>query len=55
MITVELRSKVDKIWEIFWTEGITGPLESEMKNNLKELNINIRNILGGIKYEFQRN
>lgn len=27
MITGELRNKVDKIWEIFWTGGITNPLE----------------------------
>ncbi|MBE6069171.1 MAG: SAM-dependent DNA methyltransferase [Clostridium lundense] len=27
MITGELKSKVDKIWEIFWTGGITNPLE----------------------------
>lgn len=27
MITGELRSKVDKIWESFWTGGITNPLE----------------------------
>src|SRR5699024_11083143 len=27
MITGELRSKVDKIWEIFWTGGLTNPLE----------------------------
>lgn len=27
MITGELRSKIDKIWEIFWTGGITNPLE----------------------------
>jgi type I restriction enzyme M protein len=26
MITGELRSKVDKIWEIFWSGGITNPL-----------------------------
>lgn len=26
MITGELRNKVDKIWEIFWTGGITNPL-----------------------------
>ncbi|MDF1617984.1 type I restriction-modification system subunit M [Petrocella sp. FN5] len=26
MITGELRSKIDKIWEIFWTGGITNPL-----------------------------
>jgi len=26
MITGELRSKVDKIWETFWTGGITNPL-----------------------------
>lgn len=26
MITGEMRSKVDKIWEIFWTGGITNPL-----------------------------
>ncbi|UOQ44835.1 type I restriction-modification system subunit M [Halobacillus salinarum] len=26
MITGELKSKVDKIWEIFWTGGITNPL-----------------------------
>lgn len=27
MITGELRNKVDKIWEIFWTGGIANPLE----------------------------
>ncbi|WP_148347392.1 type I restriction-modification system subunit M [Clostridium butyricum] len=27
MITGELRSKIDRIWEIFWTGGITNPLE----------------------------
>jgi type I restriction enzyme M protein len=27
MITGDLRSKVDKIWENFWTGGITNPLE----------------------------
>ena len=27
MITGELRSKVDRIWEIFWTGGITNPLD----------------------------
>jgi len=26
MITVELRSQVDKIWETFWTGGISNPL-----------------------------
>ncbi|OPD57716.1 type I restriction-modification system subunit M [Bacillus anthracis] len=26
MITGELRSKVDKLWEVFWTGGITNPL-----------------------------
>jgi type I restriction enzyme M protein len=26
MITGELRNKVDKIWEVFWTGGITNPL-----------------------------
>lgn len=26
MVTGELRNKVDKIWEIFWTGGITNPL-----------------------------
>jgi type I restriction enzyme M protein len=26
MVTGELKSKVDKIWEIFWTGGITNPL-----------------------------
>lgn len=27
MITGDLRNKVDKIWEIFWTGGLTNPLE----------------------------
>ncbi|HCL4444654.1 TPA: SAM-dependent DNA methyltransferase [Clostridium botulinum] len=27
MITGELKSKIDRIWEIFWTGGITNPLE----------------------------
>ncbi|CAM4099510.1 hypothetical protein Gste01_01336 [Geobacillus stearothermophilus ATCC 7953] len=26
MLTGELRHKVDKIWETFWTGGITNPL-----------------------------
>ena len=26
MITGELRNKVDRIWESFWTGGITNPL-----------------------------
>ena len=26
MITGEIKNKVDKIWEIFWTGGITNPL-----------------------------
>ena len=26
MITGELRNKVDKLWEVFWTGGITNPL-----------------------------
>ncbi len=26
MITGELRQKVDRIWETFWTGGITNPL-----------------------------
>lgn len=27
MITGELKNRVDKIWEVFWTGGITNPLE----------------------------
>ncbi len=27
MITGELRNKVDRIWETFWTGGITNPLD----------------------------
>ena len=27
MITGELKNKVDKIWETFWTGGLTNPLE----------------------------
>ena len=27
MITGELRNKIDRIWETFWTGGITAPLE----------------------------
>lgn len=27
MITGELRNKIDKIWEVFWTGGITNPLD----------------------------
>ena len=26
MITGELKNKVDKVWETFWTGGITNPL-----------------------------
>ena len=27
MITGELKNKVDRIWETFWTGGITNPLD----------------------------
>ena len=27
MITGELKSKIDKLWEMFWTGGITNPLD----------------------------
>ena len=27
MITGDLRNKVDRIWETFWTGGITNPLD----------------------------
>lgn len=27
MITGEIRNKVDRIWETFWTGGITNPLD----------------------------
>jgi len=27
MITGELKNKVDRIWEMFWTGGITNPLD----------------------------
>lgn len=26
MITGELKSKIDSLWEIFWTGGLTNPL-----------------------------
>ena len=27
MIAGELKNKIDRIWEIFWTGGITNPLD----------------------------
>ncbi len=27
MITGELKNKVDKLWEMFWTGGLTNPLD----------------------------
>lgn len=33
MLTGELKNKVDKIWESFWTGGITNPLD-DMNNSL---------------------
>ena len=27
MITGELKSKIDRLWETFWTGGITNPLD----------------------------
>lgn len=27
MLTGELRNKVDSLWEIFWTGGLTNPLD----------------------------
>ena len=26
MVTGELKNKIDKIWEVFWTGGVTNPL-----------------------------
>jgi type I restriction enzyme M protein len=28
MITGEIKNKVDRIWEIFWSGGLTNPLEA---------------------------
>ena len=30
MITGELKSKIDKLWEMFWTGGITNPLPTDI-------------------------
>lgn len=27
MITGELKNKIDNLWEIFWTGGLTNPLD----------------------------
>ena len=27
MITGELKNKVDRLWEMFWTGGLTNPLD----------------------------
>ena len=27
MITGELKNKIDRLWETFWTGGITNPLD----------------------------
>ena len=27
MVTGELKSKIDSLWEIFWTGGLTNPLD----------------------------
>jgi len=27
MITGELKNKVDRLWEMFWTGGLTAPLD----------------------------
>ena len=27
MVTGELKSKIDNLWEIFWTGGLTNPLD----------------------------
>lgn len=27
MVTGELKNKIDSLWEIFWTGGLTNPLE----------------------------
>ena len=32
MITGELKNKVDKLWEMFWTGGLTNPLDVMMKD-----------------------
>ena len=34
MLTGELKNKVDKIWESFWTGGITNPLDSLKINHI---------------------
>ena len=35
MITGELKNKIDGLWEIFWTGGLTNPLEIEKVNQDK--------------------
>lgn len=27
MVTGELKSKIDNLWELFWTGGLTNPLD----------------------------
>ena len=34
MITGELKNKIDRIWETFWTGGITNPLENLLDDNV---------------------
>ena len=31
MVTGELKSKIDNLWEIFWTGGLTNPLDIHSK------------------------
>lgn len=40
MITGELKSQVDKIWEAFWTEGISNPLSVIEQFNNDKSNLN---------------
>ena len=32
MLTGELKNKIDKLWETFWTGGITNPLDDDLSD-----------------------
>lgn len=42
MITGELKNKIDSIWEIFWTGGLTNPLDviEQIRNAIERVNAN---------------
>ena len=45
MITGDIKNQVDRIWDVFWTSGITNPMGVATYRSSAELPEQYRNIL----------